>query len=228
MRSDRVGESLLVQPHCHPDYCRGRMSSDPPDTAPLPHQVLFRSWPGAFPDSVCEAALEAFADYELEPAGVQQARGGVAINRNQRAASSLFIDPEHWVGALASHFALQANQVWGLDVVGLGTLTVIRYDAGDHFNWHIDTNAYRAMSYPGLGDELDRKVSVSVNLSDPADYDGGDMEFVNGLGQTALGPDLRTRGSVVVFPSTVGHRVTPVTRGSRYALVGWMVGPSLR
>ena len=77
--------------------------------------MLFRAWPGAFPDSVCETALEAFTGHDLQPAGVQGAQAGASVHRDQRAASKLSIDTEHWVGALASHFALLANQVWGLE-----------------------------------------------------------------------------------------------------------------
>jgi len=69
---------------------------------------------------------------------------------------------------------------------------------------------------------------VTVNLSEPSGYQGGDLEFMNGVGQLLAQPQLRDQGSVVVFPSTVGHQVTPVTSGTRYSLVGWMVGPPLR
>jgi PKHD-type hydroxylase len=88
--------------------------------------------------------------------------------------------------------------------------------------------AYGQLDYPGLGSGLERKLSVTVNLSDPGDYTGGDLEFLNGIGQLLTQPELRQRGSIVVFPSTLGHRVTPITSGVRYALVGWMVGPPIR
>ena len=140
----------------------------------------------------------------------------------------MFIEPAHWTGALASHFATQGNLVWGLELAGLGTLSILRYEESGHFQWHIDALAHEQADYPGLGTGLERKLSVTVNLSDPADYDGGDLEFLNGLGQLITQPELRQRGSVIVFPSTVGHRVTAITRGVRFALVGWMVGPPLR
>jgi PKHD-type hydroxylase len=88
--------------------------------------------------------------------------------------------------------------------------------------------AYEQADYPGIGSGLERKLSVTVNLSDPGDYEGGDLQFLNGTGQLLTQSELRERGSVVVFPSTLGHRVTPITSGVRYALVGWMVGPPLR
>jgi PKHD-type hydroxylase len=204
------------------------MEANPNQKRTHPASTLFRAWPSVFPAAVCDEVIAAFNDYEFSAAGVQTPGGAPTVRSDRRAASHLYIDPEHWAGSLITHFAHQANLLWRRDVSGLGTLSIVRYDEGGHFMWHIDDVAYGAQKYPGLGPQLDRKVSVSVNLSDPDDYDGGDLEFRNGLGAPAAGPDIRPRGSVVVFPSNVGHRVTPVTRGSRFALIGWMVGPRLR
>ena len=76
-----------------------------------------------------------------------------------------------------------------------------------------------------------RKLSVTVSLSDPSDYDGGDLKF-------DLGPhapkrfhtceEIRPRGSIIVFPSHIHHQVTPVTRGTRYSLVAWNLGRPFR
>lgn len=76
-----------------------------------------------------------------------------------------------------------------------------------------------------------RKLSVTVSLSDPADYDGGNLKF-------DLGPhrsdryhtceEIRPRGSIIVFPSHIHHQVTPVTRGTRYSLVAWSLGKPFR
>lgn len=72
-----------------------------------------------------------------------------------------------------------------------------------------------------------RKLSVTISLSDPADYTGGNLKF-------DLGPhrekryhtckEIRPQGSIIVFPSHLYHQVTPVTRGTRYSLVAWNLG----
>jgi PKHD-type hydroxylase len=72
-----------------------------------------------------------------------------------------------------------------------------------------------------------RKISVTISLNDPSEYDGGNLEF-------DLGPhrpdryhtctEIRPKGSIIVFPSHVHHQVTPVTRGTRYSLVCWSLG----
>jgi PKHD-type hydroxylase len=76
-----------------------------------------------------------------------------------------------------------------------------------------------------------RKLSVTVSLSDPKEYDGGNLKF-------DLGPhrpdryhtceEIRPRGSIIVFPSHIHHQVTPVTRGTRYSLVAWNLGKPFR
>ena len=91
-------------------------------------------------------------------------------------------------------------------------LQFARYDPGDSFGWHIDCGGERASM---------RKISLSVQLTDPADYDGGGLEFVT-QGELAMS---RIQGSVIAFPAFVCHRVTPVTRGTRHALVAWAAGP---
>lgn len=104
----------------------------------------------------------------------------------------------------------------GIDVERLyDPLQAVVYDAGCRFDWHTDV---------GKGDAAFRKLTVSVQLSDERDYDGGDLVLV-GEAVTSL---RRMRGCASVFPAILGHRVTEITRGRRYAVVGWMLGPPFR
>ena len=225
------------------------MSTETPDTAPLPppvgevaatppgpsappetspRHIMYRLWNGVFPAPVCQAVIDTFDANTFYDAGVQTHQGDLRVSPDTRRAKNMFIEPAHWTGALITHFAHQANLVWRYDLTGLGTLSIVRYDQAGHFDWHVDVLAHGQIDYPGLGSGLERKLSVTVNLTDPDDYTGGDLEFLNGVGQLLTQPELRERGSVVVFPSTLGHRVTPLTGGVRHALVGWMVGPPIR
>lgn len=189
---------------------------------------MYRLWNGVYPAAVCQAVIDEFDPGGFSDAGVQTRQGDLQVVPDTRRARNLFIEPGHWTGALVTHFAHQANLLWRYDLTGLGTLSIVRYDEVGHFDWHVDVLASGPMDHPGLGTGLERKLSVTVNLSDPSDYAGGDLEFRNGVGQLLTQPEIRERGSVVIFPSTVGHRVTPLTSGVRHALVGWMVGPPLR
>ena len=87
------------------------------------------------------------------------------------------------------------------------------------YDWHSDVHWIGGAAW-------DRKVSVVLQLSDGNDYEGGDFEF-----QDAESPDreqMRRQGSILVFPSYLRHRVTPITKGERRSLVAWFEGPRWR
>lgn len=72
-----------------------------------------------------------------------------------------------------------------------------------------------------------RKISVTVSLNDPAEYEGGNLQFDFGPHKAErylTCTEIRPKGSVIVFPSHVYHQVTPVTKGTRYSLVCWSLG----
>ena len=105
-----------------------------------------------------------------------------------------------------------------------------KYKEGQYYDWHCDSwdKAYNQPNTPSHGKV--RKLSVTVTLSDPKDYTGGELEF----DFRNLDPDkprkpvkceeILPKGSLVVFPSHVWHRVCPVKKGSRYSLVIWNLG----
>jgi PKHD-type hydroxylase len=89
------------------------------------------------------------------------------------------------------------------------------YPIGGHFAWHTDT---------GPGPLATRKLSISVLLSSPNEFEGGDLEFCPGGKLT----DALSLGTAIVFPSYMAHRVSPVTAGARAVLVGWIHGKEFR
>lgn len=122
-----------------------------------------------------------------------------------------------------AYFMAIANDVlkvnadkWQFDLWGfIDSLQYTVYREGDEFGWHVDCGPHLPP----------RKLSVSVQLSDPADYEGGDLQLrVSEEIETAP----RERGTVIIFPSFIMHRVTPVTRGVRKALVAWVAGPAFK
>ncbi len=118
-----------------------------------------------------------------------------------------------WTSALNTNF-------WGLDVVGFyDSLQYTVYDANDgeaHYGWHTDTGP----------DMNHRKLSLSIQLSDPDEYSGGIFELERGgLLNT---PEHLRKGNAIMFPSILRHRVLPVTKGVRKSLVVWLAGPHIR
>ena len=113
-------------------------------------------------------------------------------------------------------------QFFRYDLSGVVTFQYAFYDGteGGHFDWHKDYGR----DY-GAPDQEPRKLSLSVQLSDGANYQGCNLE-VRGGNETDIAP--RSRGAVVAFPSYVLHRVTPITSGVRKSLVVWAVGPEFK
>lgn len=115
--------------------------------------------------------------------------------------------------------SLLNSQHYKYDLTGfdepLYHVTYLADDQG-HYDWHIDKNG---------DNQPTRKLSITFQMTDPAAYDGGNLE-INAYGSIDVCP--RDRGKLILFPSYEVHRVTPVTRGTRSALVAWIVGPPFR
>ena len=103
-----------------------------------------------------------------------------------------------------------------------------KYKLNQHYDWHTDSGP----SPYNKPDDLNshgkiRKLSMTVSLVDGIEYEGGDfqLDFRNKEENSPhTVKNVRPKGSVVVFPSFVWHRVTPVTSGQRYSLVCWALG----
>jgi PKHD-type hydroxylase len=105
-----------------------------------------------------------------------------------------------------------------------------KYKLNQFYDWHCDSwnKPYNKPEELNTHNKI-RKLSVTVSLSDETEYEGGDFEFdfrssEDGSNQPQICKEIRPKGSVVVFPSFVWHRVKPVTSGTRYSLVIWNLG----
>jgi|TARA_B100001094_G_scaffold231401_1_gene226211 PKHD-type hydroxylase len=108
------------------------------------------------------------------------------------------------------------------------------YEKNQYYGWHYDSapEPYDDPNNLNIHGKI-RKLSVTISLSDESDYEGGDFEFDfrNNDGeknQSSVCKEIRPKGSIVVFPSFVRHRVKPVTSGTRYSLVIWNLGKPFR
>jgi len=105
-----------------------------------------------------------------------------------------------------------------------------KYKKGQFYDWHCDSwnKPYEKKDLPSYG--RIRKLSVTVCLSDPKNYTGGELEFDFRNMDPDKKPNIKKcteilpKGSLVVFPSFVWHRVCPVTSGERNSLVVWNLG----
>ena len=111
-----------------------------------------------------------------------------------------------------------------------------KYEKGQYYDWHCDSwdKPYFSQDPNDFSHGKIRKLSVTVTLSDPKDYKGGELEFDFRNQDPDKKPniqkckDILPKGSLVVFPSHVWHRVCPVKKGSRYSLVIWNLGYPFR
>ena len=87
----------------------------------------------------------------------------------------------------------------------------------------LDNNDEFLINSVKINCEIVRKLSFSIQLSDPDDYEGGNVQFLDEAGNSYFAP--RKRGTIVLFDSRTMHRVLKVTKGTRKSIVGWTVGP---
>ena len=122
-----------------------------------------------------------------------------------------------WIFDRLETYVTEANNaLFKVDLTGFTeALQYTEYEGkGTHYGYHLDIG-------PG---KHKRKLSIVVQLSDPNDYEGGDLMIHNGQEQY---PD-KSQGTVIVFPSILLHKVTPLISGNRYSIVSWVSGPPWR
>ncbi len=122
---------------------------------------------------------------------------------------------------LAQIIARSNDATWRFEITKFSApLQFTEYDEqGSHYTWHMDW---------GPSANRERKLSLSIQLSDASDYDGGDLEFMNGGVKEEERHLMRSIGTAILFPSFIQHRVTPILRGSRKSLVAWVGGQPYR
>lgn len=114
---------------------------------------------------------------------------------------------------LAKNAGRMNADFYGFDLLGFGEpLQFAHYGSDDNgmYGWHQDFNG-----------PISRKLSLVVQLTDPAEYEGGNLQIADGHDHITV---TKERGLMVVFPSWQLHQVTPVTSGSRQTLVAWISG----
>jgi PKHD-type hydroxylase len=132
-----------------------------------------------------------------------------------------FNETHKWIYDKIGNMALEANQsLFHFDLHSMPEQIQYTeyYDTElGHYDWHMDI---------GHDNLSQRKVSVTVQLSDSHEYEGGELQLWPGGTYPIVAP--RGKGNVVIFPSFMMHRVTPVTRGTRKSFVLWLGGGHYR
>lgn len=182
----------------------------------------FVTWDNAFSDEEMDKIVE-YVSSLPEMQAVVHTHDGPASPPEIRVSNVAWVglnEQSQWIYDRLAFIARQVNgQFYKFDLYGFSEdMQYTIYNGSDegHYTWHVDC---------GVENSPPRKLSFVVQLSDPADYEGGDLEVFTSTEPTKV---TKKRGLLTAFPSYTLHRVTPVTSGVRRTLVVWTCGPAFK
>ena len=141
---------------------------------------------------------------------------------------------DQWIYDTIWPYMQEANERagWEYDIKGAESMQITRYKKGGFYRFHKDGKGDHLSAYDEPDTEFMhghvRKLSMTVLLND--NYEGGEFQFVtlNKEKCEIHTPEFNKTGTIIIFPSDMEHRVAPVTKGIRYSLVVWFLGPPFR
>jgi hypothetical protein len=175
-----------------------------------------------FTPQECQKIIDLTKIFYPSTASVGGSSENSKISKQIRSANIFTLENDEenrWIFEKVANIVSVVNALhFDYDIAGISHgLQLIHYSSDmevkGHYDWHIDA---------GPGEPVYRKISFTAQLSDPNDYEGCELIINNHAGQVI---GTKERGSVHLFPSYMPHKVTPITKGERYALVIWIHGP---
>ena len=174
-----------------------------------------------FTPQQCQLVINKGMSLKKEPASVGMNKPGGGVDPKKRITTISWIPfkemPEMYRDIEKT--MLQANNNhFGFDGMRLTEIAQFtHYLTGGFYNWHMDNDVLGKFQPPV------RKISMTLLLSDPSTFEGGELEFMH-EGRTAK----LKQGQAIFFASWLQHRVKPVTKGERKSLVMWFGGPPFK
>lgn len=174
-------------------------------------------WRKVLSDEVCDLLLSQTDWGKAEDATVIQGDGS-AFDEEIRRTKIVWKETLTTVSCILAEYTRAANHTgdWNFDLLFPEKTQMTKYLGSDkgYYDWHHDMVPTKSANEPV------RKLSCVALLT--SDFEGGELQFAEEQNV------LTERGSIVVFPSFVEHRVTPVTAGERITAVSWMLGPAFK
>lgn len=171
-------------------------------------------WDKAFSPEECRKIIEIGESKILKTATVSKENQKNKEIRDSEIAWLSPSDDMEWVYRRVTDIVMNLNdQFFKFDLFGIVEgFQFTKYEAPSGFyGMHIDKT---------LGSRI-RKLSLTIQLSEPDDYEGGELAFQFSKDQDVM---PKEQGKLIAFPSYVVHEVKPVTKGTRYSLVAWITG----
>jgi PKHD-type hydroxylase len=201
-------------------------------------------WTSALDKKTCNK-IKALGKDDFNPAQVDKKQGTTDEERKtgrkkepgkdkKARISDVSWTAEQWVIDLVWPYMLAANENsgWNYDITAVESMQITKYKTGSFYGWHRDGPSDCLSVYNNPDNKFMhgkvRKLSMTILLN--GNYQGGEFQFAsyNKLENKVETPDFKNAGSVIVFPSFMEHQVAPVTKGTRYSLVAWFVGPPFK
>ena len=129
----------------------------------------------------------------------------------QISFKTCLLPTDHVIHSTLQDVWVEASIFIGTTVDFVEPYELKQYGTSDFFGKHTD-------NYNSLSKDIDRKITMSIQLSDDEDYVGGDLLV---LSQSYS----RKKGSIIAFPSLLTHQVNPILKGERWSLISWAWGP---
>lgn len=177
-------------------------------------------WKEVFSKKECETIIDLFSS-NMSNGRIGEQEGNLDLSyRDSKIHFIECSEDVRWIFERITQVILEMNDsFFRYDIHDIECLQFSEYDSAykGFYSKHIDMlNNSNGVS---------RKLSFSIMISDPKDFDGGDLALHIG-GHDVTG--VKEQGALTMFPSFTLHEVKPVTKGTRYALVGWVRGPNFK
>lgn len=193
-------------------------------------QNYFYVVPKAVPSRICDDIIR-FGENQVSQIGITGGFEKKSLEKKDISKlyktrnSSIVWMYEPWIWRALEPWINEANKNchWNFQLSNAENFQFTKYSKSQHYSWHQD-------SFLKPDDNgLIRKISVTLSLEDGDAYEGGDFEFDlrnNPHSKPVIRKceEARKKGSMIIFPSFIWHRVTPVKKGTRYSLVIWNRG----
>lgn len=172
-------------------------------------------WDKGLSDDLCDKAISEIQESKLQKGEIFGHDGeSEKVDLKIRDSNIIFPDQNHWLEGILFNHAVYANMNanWNYFIERAEGLQLTEYGEQGHYDWHEDWNPYVEKG------ALIRKLSVVCLLSDQSEFEGGEFQVKGGTNIPLK------KGSIIVFPSYVTHRVAPVLSGRRMSAVTWILG----
>ena len=206
---------------------------------------MFYVFPRALRPDVCEQIVKECKQKTFEEAGIYSYPNDTPYIAKTKRPEEVWVDDpkirktkvtyitdrKNKINELVLSYLREANRIqFNYNLTFFQAVQFAEYKDGGFYDWHQDEGNI------DKSNEV-RKLSLTLALSNPDTFEGGELQFYNGGrpmedmgGITAeqIKNDIKAQGTVVVFDSRDFHRVTPVTKGVRHSIVCWIVGPNFK